>query len=448
MTTEDRSELAADLRRQAEAIMKMRAELPDVAPPGFRPKDTSMGGAAIDETLHELRVHQIELELQNEELRRVQAELEASRANYFDLFDQAPVGYCTLSEPGQILGANQAVASLVGMEKEDLAGWPITRFILPEDQDIYYLMRRRLLTAGLPQSCVLRMLRADEIPFWVSLEESAVEDVDGALVSRLVISDISELRRGEEERACLEQRIAEARKLESVGRLAGGVAHYINNMMSAIIGYSGLALSILSSDDPVYKDVSESLTAAQKSADMVRQLLAFAQRQTVAPKVLDLNGTVAGMVKDLALAAGKDIQLEWRPAAELWPVKVDPVQFDQILRTLCDHARDTLGGRGRIALETGTLVLDKAQCAHLGGLEPGEYVRLCVSDDGPGLDAEALHQVFEPFFATKGAAPDSGLGLAMVYGAIRQNNGFIDVKSKAGEGTSFTIYLPRHLPEA
>jgi PAS domain S-box-containing protein len=147
MTTDDRSELAANLRRQAEAIMQMRARLPEAAPPGFRPKDTPMGGGAIDETLHELRVHQIELELQNEELRRVQAELEASRANYFDLFDQAPVGYCTLSEPGQILGANQAVASLVGMEKEDLAGWPITRFILPEDQDIYYLMRRRLLRA-------------------------------------------------------------------------------------------------------------------------------------------------------------------------------------------------------------------------------------------------------------------------------------------------------------
>ena len=188
--------------------------------------------------------------------------------------------------------------------------------------------------------------------------------------------------------------------------------------------------------------------AAQRSADLTRQLLAFARRQTIAPKVLDLNETVEGMLKMLRRLIGEDIDLAWLPAADLWPVKMDPAQIDQILANLCVNARDAIGGVGKLTIETGNAVFDEAYCADHPGFVPGEYVRLAVSDNGCGMDKETLAQIFEPFFTTKGVGEGTGLGLATVYGIVKQNDGFINVYSEPGQGTTFTIYLPRHAGQA
>jgi CheY-like chemotaxis protein len=164
----------------------------------------------------------------------------------------------------------------------------------------------------------------------------------------------------------------------------------------------------------------------------------------VAPKVIDLNDTIAAMLKMLRRLIGEDIDLAWMPGGELWPVKVDPAQVDQILTNLCINARDAIAGVGQLTIETGKAVFDEAYCAGHAGAVPGEYVLLAVSDDGRGMDAETLSHLFEPFFTTKALGQGTGLGLATVYGVIKQNHGFIDVYSEPGQGTTFKIYLPRH----
>jgi CheY-like chemotaxis protein len=176
--------------------------------------------------------------------------------------------------------------------------------------------------------------------------------------------------------------------------------------------------------------------------------LAFARKQTIDPKVLDLNVTVEGMLNMLRRLIGEDIDLAWLPKAGLWPVKMDPSQIDQILANLCVNARDAISGVGKITIETRKASLDEAYCADNAGFVPGEYVLLVVSDDGCGMDDEILEKIFEPFFTTKGLGKGTGLGLATVYGIVKQNNGFINVYSEPGKGTTLTIYLPRHAGQA
>ena len=196
---------------------------------------------------------------------------------------------------------------------------------------------------------------------------------------------------------------------------------------------------------PISKVIEKS---ALRSADLIRQLLAFARKQTVAPKVLDLNDTVAGMLKMLQRLIGEDIDLAWIPGASLWPVKIDPSQIDQLLANLCVNARDAISGVGKVTIETENTVFDEAYCAVHPGFIPGEYVMLAVSDDGCGMNKEVLDHLFEPFFTTKEVGKGTGLGLATVYGIVKQNEGFINVYSEPGKGSTFKIYLPRFVGEA
>ena len=189
--------------------------------------------------------------------------------------------------------------------------------------------------------------------------------------------------------------------MESVGRLAGGVAHDFNNMLGVILGHTELALDQLSPTEPLHAELEEIAKAAQRSADLTRQLLAFARKQTVSPKVLDLNETVGGMLKLLLRLIGEDIDLVWMPGQGLWPVKMDPAQTDQILANLCVNARDAIAGVGRITIETQNVTFDADVQAPNAACVPGDYVLLAVSDDGCGMDAETASHIFEPFFTTK-----------------------------------------------
>ncbi len=241
----------------------------------------------------------------------------------------------------------------------------------------------------------------------------------------------------------LERQLLQAQKMESVGRLAGGVAHDYNNMLSVIIGNAELSMFKVGADSPVRADLEEILNAAQRSAQITRQLLAFARKQTIDPKVLDLNVTLEGMLKMLRRLIGEDIDLAWRPEARLWPVKMDPAQLDQILANLCVNARDAIAGVGKVTIETHNQNLDQAYCADHAGFTPGDFVLLAVSDDGCGMEETTLDCIFEPFFTTKNRNEGTGLGLATVYGIVKQNNGFINVYSEPEKGTTFRIYLPR-----
>jgi two-component system, cell cycle sensor histidine kinase and response regulator CckA len=256
--------------------------------------------------------------------------------------------------------------------------------------------------------------------------------------------DITERKRNEREKAELERHLQQAQKMESVGRLAGGVAHDFNNMLGAILGYVELALEQVDCKNPIYSDLEEIRKAARRSADLTRQLLAFARRQTIVLKVLDVNNTIASILKMLQRLIGEHIDLEWLPDPEVWPVEMDPTQIDQMLTNLCVNARDAIANIGRIAIRTENCIFDEQYCACYPTFLPGEYVVLTVSDNGRGMDIETQKQIFEPFFTTKNVGLGTGLGLAMIYGIVKQNNGFIHVDSAPGHGTTFKIYLPRY----
>jgi signal transduction histidine kinase/ActR/RegA family two-component response regulator len=263
-------------------------------------------------------------------------------------------------------------------------------------------------------------------------------------MSKEIRQALAERKRAAEERARLEVQLLQAQKMESIGRLAGGVAHDFNNMLGVILGFADLALKQVSPAQPLHADLEEIRKAAVRSADLTRQLLAFARKQTIMPKVLDLNETVEGMIKMLHRLVGEEIRLAWLPGRDVWPVKVDPSQIDQILANLCVNARDAISGAGTLTIETGTTSLDAAYCAAHPGFKPGAYVILAVSDNGSGMDESTRSQIFEPFFTTKPVGQGTGLGLATVYGIVKQNHGFINVYSEPGQGTSFKIYLPPH----
>ncbi len=255
---------------------------------------------------------------------------------------------------------------------------------------------------------------------------------------------LEDRKRAEEEREKLTAQLIQAQKMESVGRLAGGVAHDFNNMLGVILGRTEMALEQVNSGQPLFAGLLEIRAAAERSAELTRQLLGFARRQTIKPRVLDLNDTVESMLKMLRRLIGEDIELDWLPYEKLCPVKIDPSQINQILANLCVNARDAIEGVGKVTLETGHASLDQIYRDAHPGFAPGDFVLLAISDNGCGMDKETMDKIFEPFFTTKGMAEGTGLGLATVYGIVKQNNGFINVYSEPKRGTTFKIYLPKH----
>ncbi len=272
---------------------------------------------------------------------------------------------------------------------------------------------------------------------------------DGKCYGRIwTFRDITERKRAEQEKVQLQAQLHQAQKMESVGRLAGGVAHDFNNMLGVILGHTELSLENEDVPEPVMESLQEIRKAADRSANLTRQLLAFARKQPVTPKVIDLNETVAGVLKMLERLIGEDIDLAWLPGADLDPVRIDPSQIDQILANLYTNARDAIEGTGKITIETGKAAFDQEFCAQHSGYQPGSFILLAVSDNGCGMDEGTLSCLFEPFFTTKGMGQGTGLGLATVYAIVKQNDGFITVYSEVGQGTSFHVYLPRDIAKA
>ncbi len=260
--------------------------------------------------------------------------------------------------------------------------------------------------------------------------------------------DVTERKRQEEEKEKLQAQLRQAQKMESIGRLAGGVAHDFNNMLGIIIGNAEAALDRVNPGERVHRHLQEIIAAGGRSAEIVGQLLAFARKQTINPQVLDLNDTVQGMIRMLRRLIGEEIALHWVPAKNLGSVRMDVTQIHQILVNLVANSRDAIGGVGTVTLETANVPFDESYCLEHDGTVPGQFVLLAVSDTGSGMGPEIIEHLFDPFFTTKELGRGTGLGLATVYGIVKQNNGFINVYSEPGQGTTFKVYLPRHAAAA
>jgi two-component system, cell cycle sensor histidine kinase and response regulator CckA len=295
----------------------------------------------------------------------------------------------------------------------------------------------------------LEAYKKDASTVWMEVSLSFLRDKDHKPDAILIVSrDITDRKRADVERKSLQSQLLQAQKMESVGRLAGGVAHDFNNMLQSISGHAEMALDKIDPAHPLHGNLSEIAKAARRSADLTRQLLAFARKQTINPIVLDLNQTISGMLKMLHRLIGENIDFSWKPALHLWPTRIDPSQIDQILVNLCVNASDAISGVGSVTIKTENVRLDQSYRDNHAGFVPGEYVLIAVGDTGAGMEKDILDQIFEPFFTTKETGKGTGLGLSTVYGIVKQNNGFIYVYSEPGKGATFEIYLPRFVGDA
>lgn len=430
---------ADDLRQRAEA--RLGEEAPELE--GLSRDD-------VQGVLHELRVHQIELEMQNDELRRSRAELEASHERYFDLFDLAPVGYFTLSEDAEILDANLTGGGLLGVARGDVVGRAFTRFILPEDQDVYYRHRRTVVEAGSPATCELRLVRADEGAFHALLESAPSSPVEGRATYRTVVSDITERTRAAAERLLLEERLQQVEKAESLGRMAGSMAHHFNNLLGVITGNLELALEGLSDDrerqpSEIVGNLGDALEGARKATDLTQLLLTYLGQAQGEPIRMDLAqiGRRGMPLLEIAMPPGTELRADLPTPGPM--VRGDPRGIQQLLTNLVTNAWEASAPhRAFVHVMVSTVDPSEIPEKHRfpAGWRPkaSSYARLEVRDEGPGIEPERLNEIFDPFFSSKSFG--RGLGLSAALGTVKAHDGALTVTTRPGHGTSFMVYLP------
>lgn len=374
--------------------------------------------------------------------------LKDSEDKYRSIFENSLVGIIQAAMDGRVLHANPAFLQMLDYSSleamlEEVDNVQTSMYLKPEDRT---QLLEELLECDRLRNKEIQLKKRGGEPFWVSVDISLIRDNNGnPLRIESHINNINNRIKAEEERTALQIQLAQSQKIEAVGKLAGGVAHDFNNILSVIIGKSEIALMKMSKANEFYSFFVDIKKAAEHSASLTRQLLAFARRQTIAPQVVDINQTLDETLSMLHPLITEDIVLSQSPAVDLWHVKIDPDQMAQIITNLCVNARDAIDGVGRIIVSTENVTLDEQYYTNLSDYLPGDYICLSVSDDGNGMDEETQNQIFEPFFTTKGITKGSGLGLATVYGIVKQNNGFINIYSEIDQGTSFKIYLPRHI---
>ncbi len=380
-------------------------------------------------------------------LQATERALRESEKRFRGLFqDMTAVAVHGFDRHGIVHYWNKASAELFGYVPHEAIGSNIVDLIVPQEKRAEMTERIRWMAdAGETEpACETELVRRDGACVAVFSSYSIVQ-MPGRDPEMFGINvDLTERKRAEAEREKLMEQLSQARKMESVGRLAGGVAHDFNNMLGVIFGQAELALDMLAPGDSLYERLQEIRKAAERSAELTRQLLAFARKQTVQPRVLDINETLEGMLKMLRRVVGEHIELQWLPGSRAGLIHIDPVQVHQILANLCENAREAIPDTGTISIKTERVTCSPEFCSRQEGCNPGDHTCLTVTDSGIGMDAEMQTHLFEPFFTTKRLGEGTGLGLATVYGVVKQNKGFIRVESQLGKGSSFHIYFPIH----
>src|SRR2546421_3075940 len=370
------------------------------------------------------------------ERKRAEAALTRSETTYRSLVEDSPFGIFQSAPDGRLIAVNPALVSILGYDSEtELLQRNVASDIYVDPAERARLIEEVTHRGSVSAESVWR--RKDGKTVTVRQTGRVVRDAQGRVeYFNVIVEDITAHK-------LLEAQFRQAQKMEAVGRLAGGIAHDFNNLLTAILGSADLLLDTLAPDAPEREDLEDIRKAAKRAADLTRQLLAFSRQQVLAPQVLDVNELVANMEKLLRRLIGEDVELRTALASGLGAVKADPGQLEQVIVNLAVNARDAMPQGGRLTIETGNVELDQAYAEQHFPAQPGPYVLLAVSDTGTGMDAATLSRIFEPFFTTKEKGKGTGLGLATVYGVVKQSGGYIWVYSEPGQGTSFKVYLPR-----
>ena len=354
------------------------------------------------------------------------------------LFNSSSDGMVYTTLDGLILDANNAFCQLTGYCRDELVNMRRYQDITPPQfREAEAVRIESILRTGKPEEYEKEYQRKDGKPVPISLTAFAVKNREGHPVGLAgIVKDITERKQ-------LEEQYRQAQKMEAVGRLAGGVAHDFNNLLTVIMGYSEIYLGKLRPEDPLRIPLTEIHKAGERATGLTRQLLAFSRKQVLMPVVLDLNTIIADLEKMLHRLIGEDVTLTVLAGPDLWQVKADPGQMEQVVMNIIVNARDAMPQGGKLLLETKNVELDAGYAQTHTEAKPGEYILVAISDTGCGMDAAVKARIFEPFFTTKGPTKGTGLGLATVFGIVKQSAGHIEVYSEVGQGTTFKIYLPR-----
>jgi two-component system cell cycle sensor histidine kinase/response regulator CckA len=383
------------------------------------------------------------LELDITDRKLAEEALQESDRRYRALFKAATVGIALTDYRGALLEVNEAFAAMLGYTPDELVGRHILDLSHPEEQERELELVQAVLAGSMEISAPWyekRFLHRNGSAIWTRVTPQIVRDNSGQpWLMTAVVQDISEVKR-------LEEQIRQAHKMEAIGRLAGGLAHDFNNLLTVINGYSDLILRRLHADDPLYNRIEQIRSAGERAASLTRQLLTFSRKQVILPTLVNLNMLVSDLHKMLARLIGENIQLTTSLEPELWPVRADPSQLEQVIMNLVINARDAMPTGGQLWITTANIHSTENDLQLYGTLAPGPYVLLAISDTGHGMDEETQRHVFEPFFTTKGPGQGTGLGLATVYGIVQQSGGAITVQSEVGQGATFQILLPKGEP--
>lgn len=398
---------------------------------GLRKYDDNM-----DLILHDLSTYQIELELQNEELRRVQRELEESRDQYMDLYDFAPIGYLTVNDKNIIVEANLTASGLLGMERQLLVDRPFSNFVKNEDQDILYKLFRGLGVLSDRQSCNLRIQKKEGDWFWAKLEGvSRAKNEKGGFCIRIAFQDITEAMR-------MESEIMKVNKLESTALLAGGIAHDFNNLLAVILGNLEIIQTDLSEGRPVDKSVQDAEVACLRAAELTKKFLTFSSGGEPFKTIVSAKTFITESVSKAL--GGSTINFECHLSDNLWALDIDTGQMTQALGNVITNSMESMsqGGLLRICAENVDSVPEAIQKL-LSGREE-KYVKITIEDQGLGIHEDFLPNIFDPYFSSKkmGQEKGLGLGLTIAYSIIKKHSGFIDIESQLNIGTTVSIYLP------
>jgi PAS domain S-box-containing protein len=371
------------------------------------------------------------------ERKRADRALRESEERYRDLFDNASDLVCMAAPDGALLYVNKAWQEGTGYDQDEIGRMQLLDIVHPDSRERYASVLERVLQGERLDHVELIFVPKAGTPITVEGNLSCTFKDGQPSVVRGIYRDITERKR-------VEEHLRRAERMQAAGKLAGGVAHEVNNMMTGVIGFSEFLLRSFDPTDPRRADVEEVIRAGTRAADVTRQLLAFTRQQFLRPQVVEINQVVSEMEKMLRRSLGEDKQLELRLSPEAGQIRADRGQLEQVLINLVLNARDAIIGHGRVAVETGSVTLDSAYAQRHGGVEIplGRYIMLAVSDTGCGMDPDLQARIFEPFFTTKAIGQGTGLGLSTVYGIVKQSGGFVWVYSESGQGSVFKVYLP------